>query len=93
MSRQDLNGRRSIVRALSTALVGLVVAYLIPHILGFIMKLQSTNPDLTPWKAAMGNMPIRIFHIVGVAIAILSALSAYITWAKRFTEPREGETV
>lgn len=92
MSLQDLDRRISIVRALSAALIGLVVAYLIPHILGFIMKLQSTDPDLTPWSAAMGNMPIRIVHIIGVAVAILAALSAYRTWAKRFTEPREGET-
>ena len=93
MSRQDLSRRISIVRALSTTIVGLIIAYLIPHVIGFVMKLQSTNPDITPWGAAMDCMPIRIVHIFGVAIAALSMLYAFVIWARRFTEPREGEAV
>lgn len=93
MSRQDLTRRISTVRALSTTIVGLIIAYLIPHVIGFVMKLQSTDPNITPWGAAMGCMPIRIVHIFGVAVAVLSAFYAYVIWARRFTEPREGETV
>ena len=91
MSQKDLTRRVNIVRSLSTTIVGLIIAYLIPHVIGFVWKLQSTDPELTPWSAAMASMPIRIVHIFGVAVAIVAAFYAYILWAKRFTEPRHGE--
>lgn len=91
MLKQDLTRRIKIVRSLSTTIIGLTIAYLIPHVIGFIIKLQSTDPELTPWKAAMASMPIRIVHICGVAVAIVAAFYAYLLWARRFTQPRDGE--
>ena len=55
MSKEDLIKRIKIVRSLSTTIIGLIIGYLVPHVVGFVIKLQAADPNLTPWKAAMDS--------------------------------------
>ena len=91
MTSIDFIRRIHIVRALIVFIVGMVVAYLLPEILGLIVKIQSGDAEIRPWDAAMRSMPIRIVHIIGLVIAGASALYVFHLWSLRFTELREGE--
>lgn len=87
----DRQRRIKIVRSMTIALVGLVIAYLLPEILGLILKIQSGDTENRPWVIAMGNMPIRIVHIIGLVVTGVAAIGLYRNWALRFIERREGE--
>lgn len=93
MKTLDQIRRIHIVRSLSTLIIGLVIAYIIPDVLGMVSKMQSGNTDLTKWQAAMSSIPIRIVHMVGLAIATISAIYAFRLWSLRFIEPRDGEVL
>ena len=92
MSSLDRTRRLNIVKSMKIIAVGLVMAYLIPEIIGFIMKLQSGNDTMKPFEIAMNNLPIRIFHIIGLVVSGVAMIYLFKTWSARFTEPREGES-
>ena len=92
MPSLDRTRRLNIVKSLKVIVVGLVMAYLIPEIIGFIMKLQTGNETMKPFEIAMNSMPIRIFHIIGLVVAGVAMIYLFKIWSARFTEPREGET-
>ncbi len=83
--------RISMVRALTVMFIGLAIGYLLPEILGLIVKIQSGDADIRPWDAAMKSMPIRVVHIVGLVISGLAAIYLFRVWSLRFMEPRSGE--
>lgn len=92
MASLDRMRRISIVRSLTVLFIGLAIGYLLPEILGLIVKIQSGDADIRPWDAAMKSMPIRIVHIIGLVITGLAAIYLFRVWSLRFMEPREGET-
>ncbi|MEM9412000.1 MAG: hypothetical protein AAGA30_12850 [Planctomycetota bacterium] len=91
MTSIDLIRRIHIVRALTVFIVGMVIAYLLPEVLGLIVKIQAGDAEIRPWDAAMRSMPIRIVHIIGLVIAGLAAIYVFRLWSLRFTSIREGE--
>ena len=93
MTSLDRTRRIQIVRALTVIFVGLGIAYLLPEILGLILKIQSGDVEIRPWEAAMRSVPIRTVHIIGLVIAGVAAISLFRLWSLRFIEPRAGEEV
>ena len=91
MVASDRIRRIKIVKSMVVAAIGLVMAYLIPEIIGFAMKLQTGNETMKPFEIAMNSMPIRIFHIIGLVITGVAMIFLFRIWAIRFTEPRDGE--
>ncbi len=91
MTSLDRLRRISIVRWLTIALVGLVIAYLLPEVLGLIIKIRTGDEVTKPFDLAMNTMPIRVVHIIGLAITGVAAIVVYRNWAARFVEPRQGE--
>ena len=93
MKSLDQIRRVHIVRSLSALIVGLVIAYIIPDILGMVSKLQSGNTDITKWQAAMSSIPIRVVHMFGLALASIAAIYVFRLWSLRFIAPRDGEVL
>lgn len=91
MTSLDRIRRIQIVKSLTIVFIGLGIAYLLPEILGLVVKIQSGDADIRPWDAAMRSLPIRIVHIIGLVIAGVAAIYLFRLWSLRFIEPREGE--
>ena len=49
MTSLDRTRRIKIVRALTVIFIGLGIAYLLPEILGLIVKIQSGDAEIRPW--------------------------------------------
>jgi len=91
MTSLDRIRRIRIVRSLTIVFVGLGIAYLLPEILGLVLKIQAGDADIKPWEAAMRSTPIRIVHIIGLVITGVAAIYLFRLWSLRFVEPRAGE--
>ena len=93
MSSLDRIRRIHIVRALTVFFIGLGIGYLLPEILGLIVKLRTPELDqnIRPWEVAMQQLPIRIVHIIGLVISGIAAIYLFRISSLRFMEPREGE--
>lgn len=91
MPSLDRIRRIQIVRSLTIVFIGLGIAYLLPEILGLVLKIQSGDAVIKPWEAAMRSTPIRIVHIIGLVITGVAAIYLFRLWSLRFIEPRAGE--
>ncbi len=86
MTSLDRTRRIKIVRALTVIFIGLGIAYLLPEILGLIVKIQSGDAEIRPWDAAMRSVPIRVVHIIGLVITGVAAIGLFRLWSLRFIE-------
>ena len=93
MTSLDRTRRISIVRSLTVVFVGLAIAYLLPEILGLVVKMGSPElyADFRPFEVAMKQLPLRIVHIIGLVIAGVAGVYLFRVWSLRFIEPRAGE--
>lgn len=94
MTSLDRVRRINIVRSLTVIFVGLAIGYLLPEILGLVVKMGAPEQyvDLRPFEVAMKQLPLRIVHIIGLVIAGVAGIYLFRVWSLRFMEPRDGET-